>query len=562
MSNRKNGGQAIVDAFKTENIEMLFGIPGAGELPIFNELYDEHELSFISTYFENSAALMAETHGRLLGNPGICINIAGPGSTNTVTGIAQAYANSSPVVHITGDFGLDDKILSYHGVDDYDFTLKLFEPITKWSVRIKRSEDIPAILSKAFSIAKSGRPGPVHVQIPPHVTSSEFDYKGYQKSVVVRNGAPDYLINEAIELIKEAHLPTIYAGLGVERSFAFNEIIKLAELIGAPIGTTRPASAVVPYDHPLCIGNPHHLIPSIPNVCTEIMENSDLVITVGTGLGGASTKSLKKIKNIIHIDYGEKLDYHRVTSLSDYNPRKKLFGDIKTILKQVIGKLGEKKTEVRNIKQKINALKKKRDNQLNTISDTVTQPLHPYAVISELRKELNEEAILCADVGSSCRWVSRYKNYKPNTLLISGRWDSMGSGLATSIAAKALNPDKQVVDLTGDGGFLMAPMELGTAVKYNLNIVIVILRNDVLGSIWRHQQRLFPGRTYATELFCPNFVEYAESFGAKGIAVNDRKELKDALNVALSSDGPVIIEVPTQHKWKAYDFSGTPHGLH
>jgi acetolactate synthase-1/2/3 large subunit len=182
-------------------------------------------------------------------------------------------------------------------------------------------------------------------------------------------------------------------------------------------------------------------------------------------------------------------------------------------------------------------------------------PIHPFAVISQLRKELDEDAIFCSDVGSSCRWISYLESYRPNTLLISGRWDSMGSGLSTSIAAKLIRPEKQVVDFTGDHGFMMAPMELGTAVKYNLGILIVIMNNGVSGSIWRHQQRRFPGRVFATELFCPDFVEYARSFGADGIFVNEFDELSDAINMGLDVSVPFIIQINSDYQWNGVDYS-------
>ena len=204
--------------------------------------------------------------------------------------------------------------------------------------------------------------------------------------------------------------------------------------------------------------------------------------------------------------------------------------------------------------KKIKRLKTKSESELKKISIKKKSPIHPYAVISELRKELNDDAIFCSDVGSSCRWVSSYKNLRPNTLLISGRWDSMGTGLATSIAAKIIRPEKQVVDFTGDHGFMMAPMELGTAVKCNLGILIVLMNNGVSGSIWRHQQRRFPGRVFATELFCPDFVKYAESFGARGIQVNYIDELSDGINLGLDSRSPFILNVISDYQWNGVDY--------
>jgi acetolactate synthase-1/2/3 large subunit len=556
MSTIVTGGEAIVDALASENVKMIFGVPGRGELDIFDALYDREDIRFISTYHENSAALMAETHGRLTGEPGVCVNIAGPGTVNAMNGIAQAFTNSSPIVHISGGFSIDDRVLSYHGVDDYDFALKLFEPITKWSVRIKRTEDLPRIISRAFNVAKSGRPGPVYLQIPPEVVYSRAELIEYRVSEVVKNGAPSYLIDEAIDVLRHSSQPVIFAGLGVLRSFASSEILELAELLGAPIGTTRPASDAAPYDHPLCMGNSHHLEPNVPNICDEIMADSDTVLTVGTGLGSRFTAPLKRFKNVIHVDYGEKLDYNRVVELSDFEPRTKLFGDIKVILRQLIDKFDKKKAKKERLKKKIAFLKESLDKSLEEISTRIGEPVHPYAVISELRRSLDADAILCADVGSSCRWVSRFKHYKPHSLLISGRWDSMGTGLASSLSAKLLNPDKQVVLVTGDGGFLMAPMELGTAVKYKLNVVVVVLHNNVLGSIWRHQNRRFPGRTYATELYCPDFVKYAESFGAEGVYVNKLAELRKAVDEALNSKSPVIIDVNSDHSWTGVDY---PH---
>jgi acetolactate synthase-1/2/3 large subunit len=552
MSTNYTGGNVVVDALIAEQVKLLFGVPGAGELDIFNALYDLESIRFISPYFENSAALMAGTHGRLTGEPGIFTSIVGPGSVNSMNGVAQAYTNSSPLIHISGDFRTDDRVLSYHGVDDYDFGLKIFQPITKWSVRIEKTKDISKILSKAFNISKSGRPGPVHIQIPRNILSKEAERYDYQILNIERKRVSDYLIEKAIALIKESNQPLIYAGLGVARSFGFQELVELAEVIGAPVGTTRPASDVISYSHPLCIGNSHHISLGT-NVFEEISEDCDVVLAIGTGLNGVFSSPLQKFKNIIHIDYEEKLDYFRLIDTKDYESKIQLFGDIKITLRKIIEKLDTNRIEKKELMKKIEKLKTKSENELKKVSIKKKSPIHPYAVISELRKELNDNAVFCSDVGSSCRWGSRYQNLRPNTLLISGRWDSMGTGLATSIAAKIIRPDKQVVDYTGDHGFLMSPMELGTAVKYDLNILIIIMHNTVSGSIWRHQQRRF-GRTFATELFCPDFIEYAESFGAKGINVNEINELNNAINEGLSSKTPFIISVNSDHQWNGVDY--------
>jgi acetolactate synthase-1/2/3 large subunit len=552
MSQNYTGGNAVVEALVEEQVKLLFGVPGAGELDIFNALYDLESIRFIAPYFENTAALMAETHGRLTGEPGIFTSIVGPGSVNSMNGVTQAYTNSSPLIHISGDFRTDDRVLSYHGVDDYDFGLKIFQPITKWSVRIEKTKDIPKILSKAFNVSKSGRPGPVHIQIPRNILSQEIERCDYKILNIERIRASDYLIKKAITLIKESHQPLIYSGLGVARSFGFQELVEFAEVIGAPVGTSRPASDVIPYNHPLSIGNSHH-ISLTTNVFDEITEECDLVIAIGTGLNGVFSTPLKKFEKIIHIDYEEKLDYFRLVDTKEYENKIQLFGDIDITLRKIIEKLEKNREEKKELEKKIEALKTKAENELKKESIKKKTPIHPYAVISELRKELNEDAIFCSDVGSSCRWVSYYKNLRPNTLLISGRWDSMGTGLATSLAAKIIGPEKQVVDFTGDHGFLMAPMELGTAVKYDLNILIIIMHNAVSGSIWRHQQRRF-GRTYATDLFCPDFIRYAESFGAKGINVNEISELNNAINKGLSSKTPFIISINSDHKWNGVDY--------
>jgi len=497
---------------------------------------------------------MAETHGRLTGEPGIFTSIAGPGAVNSMNGVAQAYTNSSPLIHISGDFRTNDRVLSYHGVNDYDFGLKIFEPITKWSVRIEKTKDIPKIISKAFNVSKSGRPGPVHIQIPPDILSKEVERCDYQIMNIERKLTSDILIEKAIELIKESNQPLIYAGLGIARSFGFQELVELAEVIGAPVGTTRPASDVISYSHPLSIGNSHQFILEATNVFEDITEKCDVVLAIGTGLNGVFSSPLKKFKNIIHIDYEEKLDYYRLVDTKDYESKIQLLGDIKIILRQILEKLGTTKIEKKELKKKIASLKIKSESELKRISINKKSPIHPYAVISELRKELDNDAIFCSDVGSSCRWVSRFKTFGPSTLLISGRWDSMGTGLATSIAAKLVRPEKQVVILTGDHGFLMAPMELGTAVKYDLNILVVIMHNTVSGSIWRHQQRRFPGRAFATELLCPDFIRYAESFGAKGINVNEINELNNAINKGLSSKTPFIISINSDYQWNGVDY--------
>jgi acetolactate synthase-1/2/3 large subunit len=479
------------------------------------------------------------------------MSIAGPGSLNMMNGIAQAYSNSSPLIHISGDFNTNDRILSYHGVDDFDFTLKMFEPITKWSVRIKSTEDIPKVLSRAFSISKNGRPGPVHIQIPPDVLNSKKNISNYRKREIIRSYANRNSIDQLFEFIRNSKQILIYAGIGVARSNAFTELIELSEKINSPIGTTRPASDIVPFDYPLYIGNSHQINPNITNIFHKIMEDCDTIIVIGTGLGGHFTKPLKEFEAVIHIDFDEKLDYDRVIKIE---PTIQVLGDIKYILKKLLNKINTYNNKNTELINKIDYLKKRQKKDLDNLIKNVNNKIHPYKVLNELRKILKKDDIITSDVGSSCRWLSRFESYYPNTVLISGRWDSMGTGLATSLGAKLLNPNKNVINVSGDHGFLMAPMEIGTAVKYELNIVNIIFNNDVSGSIWRHQQRRFPNRTYSTELFCPDFVKYAESFGAKGINVDDPREIENAINKSLYSNLPYIISIDTDYKWSGLDF--------
>ncbi|MEM3062688.1 MAG: biosynthetic-type acetolactate synthase large subunit, partial [Nitrososphaerota archaeon] len=450
-----NGSSALIEALKKQGVKTIFGIPGGAILPIYDALYDEKNIRHILMRHEQCAAHAADGYARAKGEPGVCMATSGPGATNLVTGIATAYMDSSPIIAITGQ--VPTSFIGKDAFQEVDI-IGITTPITKYNYQIRNVKEIPKIVKEAFYIASTGRPGPVLIDIPKDIQTS-IDDISFDSEIKIRgyklNLDPHPLqIKKAVDLLVNAECPIILAGGGIHWAKAYNELLTLAELLMAPVATTFMGKGVFPENHPLCLGciGMHGRIEA-----NESIMMADVVLSVGVRFSDRSTCKVDDFcanAKIIHID----IDPSEIKkNVSIHLP---IVADAKIALKLIIDELvnrGLKKEKSEWLK-KIEMLKK--DN-----ADTEPKgELTGMNAVKLLRKVLPENAIVTTEVGQNQMWASLYfKVIKPRTFISSGGLGTMGFGFPAALGAKVAKPDVPVVDIAGDGSFLMTEQDLATS---------------------------------------------------------------------------------------------------
>lgn len=548
-----SGAKIIVETLIEQGCDTVFGYPGGQAINIFDELYlNRGRINHILTAHEQGASHAADGYARATGKVGVCIATSGPGATNLVTGIATAYLDSVPMVAITGNVptGLIGRD-SFQEVDIVGITM----PITKHNFIVKDVRELADTLRSAFKIAKSGRPGPVLVDIPKDVQTSVWDFE--PKSDPVRpyplSFASEGKLRKAAEMIKKSQRPYIYFGGGIVSAKASDEIIKLAEKIDAPIGCTLMGLSAVPSDHPKFLGmnGMHgHYASSVA------LDEADLVITLGARFSDRATGNKMRFNrnfSIIHIDIdSSELNKNIGTQLS-------VQGDIKDALFRLIPMLTEVKRP--EWEQRIDELKAEEKRRLESAAKSSFEKncgncesncsmsgipaenrLNPYKIIDIVSAKADENDVVVTDVGQHQMWTAqRYPFKKPRTFLTSGGLGTMGYGMGAAIGASASG--KRSVLFTGDGSFGMNLNELATAVSQNTPVVIVIMNNGVLGMV-RQWQTLFFDKHYSNTTLNrqTDFVKLAEAFGAKAARCFTAEELEKAAAEAFAYNGAYLID--------------------
>jgi acetolactate synthase-1/2/3 large subunit len=540
MKNRlKTAGQAVVEALVSEEVDLVFGLPGSHIHAISDALIDASGITLVVCKHENNAAVMADTYGRLTGRPGICLVTAGPGATNSMTGVAQALAVGSPMVHITGTVPRRAKKGAFHGVDRHDFLQRVFSNVTKWSVEIDEVEDIPGILAEAFSRATLGRPGPVHVDIPEDLLleppTEIWTYDRASNPI----GVEPSLVDSTLDALLDASRPMICAGVGVRGVDAQADLVALAEALGAPVTFPRNATDIFPPMHPLCAGA-FNSYPQNP-FPLGLVEQADLLITAGMRADADAASLLRAHapdQIVFIVPLGESpIDQGAIISAA---------ADGRVLL-SLLAQAAVERSPRRSgwaderIAEAKELLRAGLDRELERYRGRT--PLHFGLAVNELIPLLDEDALVVGDIGNHGVWASRcFESYGTQTFLEPGSWGAMGFALPASIAAKLAQPDRQVVGVTGDGAFLMASSDFGTALEMGTKIVLIILDDQQYGMIHELQTHDY-GRTIGTELRTPDFVKFAESFGAAGIRVERDSDLRHAYREALEAEVPTIVDV-------------------
>ncbi len=539
VTERITGSEAVIKCLLAEGVDVLYGYPGGAIMPVYDELYKyKDKIHHVLTRHEQGATHAAQGYARISGRVGVAMATSGPGATNLITGIADAQIDSTPLVCITGQ--VSSQLLGSDAFQETDI-VGISTPVTKWNHQITKASEIPEVMAKAFYIAKSGRPGPVLVDITKDAQFEEFDFK-YEKCKGVRSYKPipatDFFkVQAAADLINSAKKPLIVWGQGIILGEAENELKAVVEKAGIPAAWTILGASAIPTAHPLNVGMVGMHGNYAPNVLTN---ECDVLIAIGMRFDDRVTGSLDtyaKQAKVIHfeIDPAE-VDKNVKTDIA-------VLGNAKASLKQLLPLLKENKH--------VEWLQKFKDLYAIEFEKVIKDDLHPTKeglTMGEVLKEINiqtkGEAAIVSDVGQhqmiACRYAE-FKNTRSN--ITSGGLGTMGFGLPAAIGAKMAAPEREVVCISGDGGYQMTIQELGTIFQQKVAVKVVVLNNDFLGMVRQWQQLFFDKRYASTEMTNPDFVTIAKGYYINAKRVTKREELADAVAEMIASKEAYFLEV-------------------
>ncbi|HHU77185.1 MAG TPA: biosynthetic-type acetolactate synthase large subunit [Firmicutes bacterium] len=525
------GAEMVLACLEAENVDVVFGFPGGAVLTLYDEIYKKG-LRHILSRHEQGAVHAADGYARASGRPGVVFATSGPGATNLVTGIATAYMDSIPLIIITGQvarpfIGTD----AFQEADITGITL----PITKHNYLVKRIEELPHIFKEAFTIATTGRQGPVLIDLPKDLQAEEGEFH-YPSRAEIYGYRPTYeghqgQIAKALARLRKAKKPLIYAGGGVVSSGAHLELLELSQNGAIPVTTTLTGMGSIPYDYELFLGMPGMHGTYAAN---HAINESDLLLTIGARFDDRVTGKIEHFAPdacIIHID----IDPAEIgKNIAVHIP---IVGDVRMVLREMLRRF--KKGETEKWCAKVKAWKAERPLRYKQEGH-----LKPQFVIEELNRLSGGEAIVATDVGQHQMWTAQYFQFnKPRTLLSSGGLGTMGYGFPAAIGAQVAFPDRLVVCIAGDGSFQMNSQELATVVHYQLPVKVAIINNQYLGMVRQWQKMFYEGRYSHTSMDgSPDFVRLAEAYGARGLRATAIEEVGPVIEEAFQSPGPVLMD--------------------
>lgn len=525
-----NVAEVLVKGLEQEGVDYVFGLPGEENMAILEALRGSR-VPFIATHHEQAAAFMADVTGRLTRKSGVCLSTLGPGATNLITGVADAFLDRAPLVALTGQVALGRMHKESH---QYLDIVSTFRPITKWNTMLRLPDTVAEVIRKAFKVSQMETLGPCHIDIPEDIADQPTNVAPLNppEEPLQKPEPSEATLKKALRLIAESRFPIVLAGNGVVRSKASRALIHFAETLQIPVTNTFMGKGVIPYSHPLSLMACG--LQSRDYISCGF-DRADLVIAVGYDMVeyNPSFWNPEKDKAIIHIaETPAEVD-------SAYIPKIEILGDIETTL-ECLARLGSPKSS----RPEVSLLKEFIVSQLADHDLHQGFPMKPQKIIADLRKALDPADVVISDVGAHKIWLARlFPCFEPNTCIISNGFASMGISLPGAIAAKLVFPERHVVAFSGDGGFLMNLQELETAVRLGISLVVLVLNDRSYGLInWKQIQRY--GRATGVEWGNIDYSKIAQGFGAKSFRVEASNELLPALNEALASSGVSVIDCP------------------
>ncbi len=546
-----HAGHIVVDALVKEGVRRLYCLPGSHLLPFYDALRETPSIRLVTCKQEPNASLMADAHGRLTGEPGVCLLTAGPGGANSIAGVAQAYGAASPMVHVTGSVPLDAAREAFHGVDDPDFLVDMFRKVTKWSVRVRRIEDVSGVMAKAFRIARSGRPGPVHVEIPrlgdysPHLLQEEpIPMPEYEPEPTEAVPPREEDVAQYARRLLEAERPLICAGKGVMRKGGMGALARISEKFSIPVIYPQDAMGVIPDDHPFAVG--HYFAFRNTAFLKAVASRRDLAMFVGLRADAAETLHIRPHAPAERIFVGfDDAEDARYGGADEIVADPGMF--LRVLEERLSGESGRADGELREEIARGKA--DLRRQALRVIEGREREtPIHPALLMERLAARVKPDAIVVSDVGN-CQMFARYylPLRNPFSFMQSGVWNAMSFALPTAIVAKMEHPARDVIGLAGDGAFLMTMGDFGTAGECGANVVMVVLNDGSYGQIERQQRNLY-GAAYGCDFKSPRFAEMARSFDAFGLRVERPEDIDGAIEEAFSAGRPALLEVMTREQ--------------
>ena len=527
----------FIKCLENEGIEYILGVPGEENLDFLESLRHSKQIKLILTRHEQSAGFMATTIGRLTGKLGVCLSTLGPGATNFVTAAAYAQLGAMPMLMITGQKPVHSSKQGHFQIID---AVDMMRPITKFTKSIGRGDRIPTVIREAFKVAEEERPGAVHIELPEDVAHEDTKTNPIPVSKVRRPDANEKAVNIAIEMIEKSVSPLILIGAGANRRRVSKMLSAFIEKTSMPFFDTQMGKGVIPEDHPLFLGT---AALSDNDYLHCAIDRADLIINVGHDVVEKPPFFMEEGgTKVIHVNYSP-ADVDEV-----YFPQHEVIGDIANALWQMSEKITPQQhwafDYYHTVKQHV-------DEKIAENSDDDRFPVIPQKFVADIRAVMGPEDIIALDNGIYKVWFARnYRALAPNTVLLDNALATMGAGLPSAMAAKIVYPERKVIAICGDGGFMMNSQELETAVRLKMDLVIVILNDSAYGMIkWKQNGMGF--EDFGLDYNNPDFVQYAESYGANGYRISSNAEFKETLEKALSTPGVHLIDLPVDYSENA-----------
>ena len=528
-----SGGEALARSLAGEGVEVVFGIPGIQIYGIVAALRDEPGIRMITPRHEQATTYMADGYARVSGKPGVALVVPGVGLYNAASGLTNAYSRSTPVLIIAGQIPRGAIGKNLGAVHEIANQADIVRPVTKWQRQASRPREVPDAVFEAFRQMRTGRPRPVLVEMPPEAGVEREEVQLRSPARISRIVPSPDSLREVAEVIAKSRAPLIYAGGGVARSDAEQALVKLAEATNIPVITSSGGKGTIPDNHPLSYGScfsPRGEIQEM-NQLFEVMQATDVIIGIGArfALGNPAGEASTLVN--INIDDAE-LTRHQANTIP-------LHGDAKATIEALLPHLTEAgATDRPSPAEAVVAARK----LIAYYDIRIQEP--QYDVLEAMQKGVPDDAFVVWDVTQFGYYArTHWQVNHPKTYIDSGYSFNLGYAFPTALGAKVAQPGRSVVCMTGDGGFMFNSSELATAVQYGINVVTVVFRNDSYGNVARDLSDFFGG-TYGTDLHNPDFIKFAESFGAVGLRAGDPLELAELIPLALEQEAPVVIDVP------------------